>query len=809
MQLHRLRLTNFRQHADTEIVLGLGLTAIIGPNGSGKTTLLEAIAWALYGAQAARGTKESIRWNRAAPRSQVKVELSLSLGAHEYRVVRGLYQAELYQDGGDKPIASSHQEVTSRVIRLLGMTLSEFFNTYFTGQKELAIMASLTPSERAKFLSRLLGYEKLKDVQDELREGRSVLRGELTATERSLGDEAALREELDRAKRELDASGTRYEEAQRAHTTAERELTEVGPEWNRLVALREQIAASQSNLKLARQAVEEGRRECMRLDKELATALRARDELAELEDVLREVDPLRVELEALNAEAKRAGKRRSLMGKLEEVSAETDRLTNRVRVLENAELELERAREEAREAQKRLALMQDEEAKNRMAWIRDRQDAETKLASFRDQYGDLTRQKKRVEELGPDGTCPTCSRVLGDEYDRVLASLRTQMEEIESTGKFFRQRFEQLKKEPEEMPLVVEGRKQLAGTADKAGALVGACEARVRERGDVVKELDARMEHKINLEKELAALPGRYDTNRHDSVRAKLKGLEPTVQAAMRLRVTAEQAKGLVKEAEGAERILSEKEEVVARLTDRIESMGFSEKEFEVVGRRYEDVQLRVRQRELEIARLEGDLKASEAVARGLEQKREARATNLRRAKDLRRELRVTEVLDLAIRDLRTELNASMRPELSEIASSFLAELTEDRYHELALDEDYNVRIVEDGVEKSVISGGEDDVANLALRLAVSQMVAERSGHPLSLLVLDEIFGSLDEVKRENVIELLRRLRDRFPQVVLISHIESVRDGADRVLRVRFNESTGASVVTEGSGSDGNQDLAA
>ena len=196
-------------------------------------------------------------------------------------------------------------------------------------------------------------------------------------------------------------------------------------------------------------------------------------------------------------------------------------------------------------------------------------------------------------------------------------------------------------------------------------------------------------------------------------------------------------------------------------------------------------------------------------MVRGFEQKTEELATNVRRLKDIKKELRVAEVLDSAIRDLRTELKASMRPELSEIASSFLAELTEDRYHELALDEDYNVRIVEDGVEKSVISGGEEDVANLALRLAVSQMVAERSGHPLSLLVLDEIFGSLDEVKRENVIELLRRLRDRFPQVVLISHIESVRDGADRVLRVRFNEGTGASVVTEGSGSDGNQDLAA
>src|SRR5207245_10414377 len=60
MRLHRLRLVNFRQYADSEIVVGPGITGIIGPNGSGKSTLLEAIAWAIYGNPAARGDKEGI-----------------------------------------------------------------------------------------------------------------------------------------------------------------------------------------------------------------------------------------------------------------------------------------------------------------------------------------------------------------------------------------------------------------------------------------------------------------------------------------------------------------------------------------------------------------------------------------------------------------------------------------------------------------------------------------------------------------------------------------------------------------------------
>ena len=55
MRLNRLRLLNFRQHADTEIEFDSGLTGIIGPNGAGKSTVLEAIAWALYGGDTARG----------------------------------------------------------------------------------------------------------------------------------------------------------------------------------------------------------------------------------------------------------------------------------------------------------------------------------------------------------------------------------------------------------------------------------------------------------------------------------------------------------------------------------------------------------------------------------------------------------------------------------------------------------------------------------------------------------------------------------------------------------------------------------
>src|SRR5438045_9696670 len=123
MRLNSLRLTNFRQHCDTFVTFDSGLTGIIGANGSGKSTLLEGIAWALYGQDAARGKKETIRSLRAGPNARVKVELEFELGGHRYRVARSLTTAELFLDGADTPIANSITGVTDLLGRRRGSSL--------------------------------------------------------------------------------------------------------------------------------------------------------------------------------------------------------------------------------------------------------------------------------------------------------------------------------------------------------------------------------------------------------------------------------------------------------------------------------------------------------------------------------------------------------------------------------------------------------------------------------------------------------------------------------------------------------------
>ncbi|MFC1640224.1 AAA family ATPase [Gemmatimonadota bacterium] len=800
MQLHRIKLVNFRQHADTEIELGPGITAIVGPNGSGKSTLLEAIAWAFYGNAAARGSRDSIRRHRAPGRSQVRVEVDFSLGAHEFQVSRGMYKAELFQDHQSDPIAVSHQEVSGRLIRALGLNREEFFNTYFTGQKELAVMGAMGSTERSRFLSRILGYDKLKLGQDKLREVRTRRRGELAGLEQGLANEDDLLRERGQAQERAAAAASRAAAIRDAHAAAIRSLEAKGPTWTQMVELRESVLSLDSELRVAERDVQEARREFERLDRELAEALDARSQLHAIAPDLARMVPLTEELERLEREAQAAGRRRALSGQVSEIKEQLGRLARQLDEIgdtasaaKEARGSLGRVREEHRQAE-------ENEEKARTVWIRDKQDAETKRQSLRDQYRDLQKHREGVVNAGPEGICPTCTRPLGANYDSALEALDRQLEEIEIDGKYFARRVDQLSEEPEDVTKAKASATEAARLLELALQEVARCDDRSKERNQAELEQKRTSDRMGELSQEIDSLPEAYDAERHDEVRAEIRVLDPINRRGIELQVKAERAELLVVDAETAEKNLSDREARFERLQRAMADLGYSEQRFTAARAEYELAEAAAREAEVELVSAEADQRAAVAALSLAEQRIHERQERAKSALVVRRDIRVHDELDQALQDLRAELNASMRPELVERASGFLSDLTGGRYGQLELDEQYRSLIIEDGVPKLVVSGGEEDLVNLVLRLAIGQMVAERAGQPLSLLVLDEIFGSLDENRRGLVVDLLHSLGGRFPQVVLITHIESVVDGVDRVLRVDYDQRRGAATVTEDGG---------
>ena len=161
----------------------------------------------------------------------------------------------------------------------------------------------------------------------------------------------------------------------------------------------------------------------------------------------------------------------------------------------------------------------------------------------------------------------------------------------------------------------------------------------------------------------------------------------------------------------------------------------------------------------------------------------------------LRREVRICDECDRIVTDFRKYVNVSIRPRMAELASEYLADLTDGRYSAVELEDDFTPTVMEDGEAKRVISGGEEDILNLCMRISLSHMLAERAGQHFSLLILDEVFGSLDEGRRGNVLSLLEKLRNRFEQIIIITHLEDVKDGVQHLIQVEYDEVSGSAYV--------------
>jgi DNA repair protein SbcC/Rad50 len=127
-------------------------------------------------------------------------------------------------------------------------------------------------------------------------------------------------------------------------------------------------------------------------------------------------------------------------------------------------------------------------------------------------------------------------------------------------------------------------------------------------------------------------------------------------------------------------------------------------------------------------------------------------------------------------------LTARARPMLETEASAIIRELTDGRYERMEFDENYRVKLLDrfdDSYAIDRFSGGEADVASLSARVALSKIIAARGGDAtLGFLILDEVFGSLDASRRNNVLLALERLKRSFGQIFIISHVSEVQESA-------------------------------
>ena len=801
MRLNAIRLQNFRQHADTSISFDKGLTGIQGANGSGKSTILEAIGWALYGVNATRGSRDSNKFDRARKGSAVRVEIEFELGAHHYRVIRSLTNAEVYLDRGPAPIANSTKGVTELLQRRLGMSRVEFFNTYFTGQKELSVMAAMRPSEREEFLSQLLGYGRIDVAREIGRDRRKAITAEATGVKTGMPDPDQVEKAASESRIQMADATRQLEKSQDKATKAAAGVEKLTPQWEEAQVDRDRLQRIDGDLRVAESDETSRKREIERDDRELSILASAKTELANLEKAIAPLARVPAELESMIQLEREEGKRQALARQEHELAADLKAMRERRTELETTpkiEKEvlatLERGRTALQQAEKKSEAL-------RIEWERDKQEVNTKLESLAKSIPEYKHQRELLLKEGQNGTCPICSKPLGDHYDEVLTHIEDQLEVQTNEQKYLKSRVGQLKAAPKDLVEADAKKKEIGDALTKLEQRYAKVQRDMQDLAKLEVDIGARDAKHRAVVAELATLPSGYVPERHAELRKQSIELQQLESRVSQLKGKVEREAQLKQERDRATAALKEVEARLKELRASRKKMAGAEEKFEKVRVAYEAAVATQRAADLDLA----TAKARHASAVTAVEVAERAVADLERAKARLEELnvdrRLHEELDRAYTDLRTDLNQQLRPEISDRASELLTELTDGRYDEFELDENYDIVLHEEGLPKQVISGGEQDLANLILRIAISEMIAERAGQPLSLLVLDEVFGSLDEYRRANVVALLRRLHERFEQVIVITHVDMERPDFEHLFEVQYDRESGASRVarlTEG-----------
>lgn len=788
---------NFRQHVNSTVEFRPGITGIIGPNGAGKSTILEAIAWAVYGAPAARGTNDTIRFTRAAPRAKVVVDLTFELDTHEYRITRTLNSAEVYLDNGVTPVATGVGGVTGHLQNKLGMTRQEFFNTYFTGQKELQFLAQMGAAERSRFLAQVLGYERLRRAQEIAKGKRRELGAQIDGLKSGLPDPDILNRDVEDAKKSAKDAKAALTQAEKHLAKAEKDLAEATPTWTAAQEARDKAQRLTIEVQSAQREAERAQRELDRALAEYTKVELAAHKLAEIKPELDELAPVVAANERLDELSRAHARRTVLLQNEKQILVELKRIDTALEGLKQAPALLLKAQEELAEIKKQLPAAEEVREKLLKQWREDAQDNRTTLTLSIDAEKELAAQIEKLKKTRKAGNCPVCAKPLGEEYETVLSHLLDELDQRRSDIKWRTHREKQLKDQPKELAEAEKILAQLRASLEKKTEREARCEQGLKDLWERTEEKQSKEKQLEAVRKELADIPEGYEHDEHVRVRLRLQHLQEIARQARVYEHEATNRAVRVAEVDnakaGAQGILARLSELNAALVET----KFDPQTYEREGERFKKLTAAATEATEAFRAATQSMAVAEQTLFGAKRAETAYLEKRESLLVLESELRHHNEMDTALTQLRAELNARVRPELSELASTFLSDITDGRYNALEIDESYNVLVLEDGEEKPVISGGEEDVANLVLRIAISQMIAERAGQQLSTLFLDEVFGSLDLERRENVIQLLQKLHDRFEQVILITHIETVREGLDHVIRLEYDEKSGASIVKE------------
>ncbi|HET9061347.1 MAG TPA: SMC family ATPase [Acidimicrobiales bacterium] len=777
MLIDRIYLRNYRVYEDElDLALPPGLVGIYGPNGAGKSTLLESIVWALWGK--ARTGKELVP--SAGSRGECVAEITFEHEGHIYIVRRTIsgaaYTVKAYASCDGLMMAEGARDTGRYVYSVLGMDDAAFRASVFAEQKQVAAFTTQGPAERRKLVLSLLGVTPLDSARDRARADARSAASEHTKLRSMLPDLAEIRTSAADAEAAAGAVEAVADDAQAVAKAARQHAAAASEAFHTYDRLRQEYEL----------LVTEGK--AARADLDAATkhleALRA--EIADLDTAAGGLDAL---------EAKASG------------LAQAQRTCDALRSAALAAAELARYPELPEpEPADDAALKEAEDAAIAATGALGAAQAHCKAAEL-----DLERATKaleRLDGLAGQADCPVCGQPLGDAFSQVQEH---HLEEQRRAATALEAASADLEAKSKTAAAARTGLERLAQQVESARRARQAWEQAATQR------TTARARLEVSLQEVAVAAPGSRVSTAQEMGPELMSALEGASRLALahlaecqnadkelsRLRGRLERLPAAKQAALEAQDRASTAASIVEALRSKLKGLGFDPAALTMAAQSAAGAETDAAsaERAAQAARLEAVAARTKATA---EAKRvldaERQHANLAELETSALHLnRTAELLNA----FRNSIVATVGPRLAVQAASLFAELTDNEYDRLEVDTDtYGLRISDGGISYDLdrFSGSEVDLANLALRVAISEHVRLLSGGTVGLLVLDEIFGPLDEERKARMLMALERLRGRFRQVLVVTHSTDIKEQLPAAVEVvkKPGRRAGAHVVEQG-----------
>lgn len=353
---------------------------------------------------------------------------------------------------------------------------------------------------------------------------------------------------------------------------------------------------------------------------------------------------------------------------------------------------------------------------------------------------------KRLSDLGPEADCPTCERRLGDQFETLQKKFLSEVSEVDSKKKSLEKSLDAIKKEEIEVKKKREVLQKSVLELEKKNTLLQRLDGQLQSLKKSFSELEKKIEQKKSALVELGSI--RFDEKTYEEFRLEVqKSYESWQQSSKKLQsMQKEETKSgvLVERLRGQRKVLDQKSS---------------------------EIKLRIEELKKSAGRLD----------------------------ELSSELSSLCSLEDVMSDFRVHVVSQIRPALSEYASELFSLLTEGKYGFVELDEQYNLVVDDAGEQFSLerFSGGEVDLANLCVRLAISEVLSERSGSVFNFIVLDEVFGSQDVFRRQNIIDALSSFSGKFRQIFLITHLDELKNQLENIIEVVESDEGSSMVIVQ------------